>query len=121
MLPDPTLPVQRVPVRAKSPGLMTMLLTVTGLMSELTRNKTCWALKTPTGCVPKSRFVGEIWTGVGTTPAPVSSTIWGLSASLSVTVTDPLINPGDCGENITEKLQLPPAAIVVPEQPSEGI
>jgi len=52
------------------------------------------------------------------TPVPVSGTVWGLFAALSVSVKLAERVPAAVGENVIETLQLVPAASVNPEHPS---
>ncbi len=51
------------------------------------------------------------------TPVPVRATDCGLPAALSVTVTAPVRAPAAAGEKATPKVQLAPAATVLPQVP----
>ena len=74
----------------------------------------CAALVLPTGTLPKLRLVGDRDT-TGAVPTPVSDTVCGLPAALSVIVRVPLIVPDEAGENVTETVQLDPAVRLEPQ------
>ena len=56
--------------------------------------------------------------GLVPVPVPVTGTVWGLLAPLSVTISVPDRVPVAVGEKLMDTLQLVPAASVRPEQPS---
>jgi hypothetical protein len=61
--------------------------------------------------LPNASVEGLSVTG---TPVPVRAAVWGEPAALSVTVTDAERAPAACGVNLTEIVQLPPPATLVP-------
>src|SRR5579859_1969960 len=65
-----------------------------------------------TVCVPKLRLVGE---KLRTVPIPVSVTVCGLLAALSLTVRVPVCEPALRGLKTTLIVQLAPAARLVPQ------
>ena len=63
---------------------------------------------------------GKVGTGgwgptVKTRPAPLSATVWGLPAALSVMMTAPVLVPGPRGLKVTAIVQLTPAPKVAPQ------
>src|SRR5512132_4471659 len=76
---------------------------------------TLWgALEVPTGCWPKPRLVGDnVTAGAVATPVPLSVTVWGLPGALSATLRLAARDPAAVGVNVTEIVQLAPAASVL--------
>jgi len=70
------------------------------------------ALVVVTGWFPKPNVVGV--TVTGTTPVPVSGTVWGLLLALSVIVRVPVRLPVVVGEKVTLIVQFAPAASDTP-------
>ena len=67
-------------------------------------------LKVPTGCTAKGRLVGVRLTSGWRPPMPVSRSLCGLPAALSVMVTAPVRVPVAVGvKDLPRKLPLPPA------------
>jgi hypothetical protein len=72
-------------------------------------------LLAPTGSAGKVKEVGERLT-TGAVPVPVRLTDWVVAGpSLSVMVNEPLREPAALGANVTLRVQLAPAATLVPQ------
>src|SRR5206468_1770221 len=74
--------------------------------------RVCAALVVLTVCEPKVRLAGDT-DRAGATPAPVSATLCGLPAAFEAIDTEAVFAPVVVGLNVTETVQLPPAATVV--------
>ncbi len=98
-------PLATMPVVLK--GAVPVLLSITGRGTLLV----------PTGCLPKSRLVGDRLTvGAGApVPVPVRLTVCGLSLALSLMVIAPVRVPVAVGVKVTLILQLAPAATALPQ------
>ena len=70
------------------------------------------ALVTPIATVPKLKLAGESFAAV---PSPLSGTVCGLPAALSVTLRAALREPLAVGLNVTLIVQLAPAASELPQ------
>ncbi len=81
---------------------------------ELVRVRTCAAVAVPTLVVAKVRLVAESFTA-GVSPVPERVTFCGEPAALSVRATSAVRAPAAAGLNSTEKVQVLPAARVVPQ------
>ena len=68
------------------------------------------ALFKPIGWFPNDRLVGTVVTAA--TPVPLRLTVCGLLAPVSVTVRVPVREPRAAGVNVTEMMQVLPAARV---------
>jgi hypothetical protein len=81
---------------------------------------TVWAaLVLPTVSAANVRLVGESVTAgavtTGASPVPVNNTVCGEPIALSVTLTVPVLLPAAVGVNVTESMQDPPPAMLVPQ------
>jgi hypothetical protein len=107
-------PVGQVFVWAKSPAFVPLTATLpidNGAVPESVRVTDCAALALPTTCEPNDRLLGDNDTP-GAVPVPDKATLWGLSGALSFTCTLALRAPVVEGLNVTEMVQLEPAASV---------
>jgi len=88
-----------------------MLLMVSGPVPVFWSVVACAALVVFMSCEEKVRPVGvRVTAGAAATPVPERPTAWGLPAALSAIVTDATRLPGADGANVTEIVQLEPAA-----------
>jgi len=105
-------------VSEKSPGsapVMVMAVMVSALdFDPLVSVVVIGELLVPTVTVPKLKVLGDSFTAV---PVPVRETVWGLPVALSVMEMVPVTVPTapDPGVNVTEIVQLAPAATLVPQ------
>jgi hypothetical protein len=74
----------------------------------------CAALVVPTVWLPNVNVVGDSVTAGTPTAVPVRATVCVLDVALSVSVSVPVCVPALVGANVTEIVQLPPTATVVP-------
>jgi hypothetical protein len=110
--PPATLAPQ-VFVSAKSPLAATLVI-VSAAVPELVRVIVCAALGVLSTCAANVRLAGER-VAPGPAPVPVSATVCGLPAALSVMVSVPLRTPGAVGVNVTLIVQLAVGATEVPQ------
>jgi len=75
----------------------------------------CAALVVPVVCEEKVRLVGESVTTGAPTPVPVRVTVCGDPVELSLITRMPVTTPTAVGANVTEIVQLAPAATLVPQ------
>lgn len=104
-------------VCAKSPlfvPVMAMPAIVNGAVPVLHRLTICAPLVPPTIWPPKLRLAPPSAT-IGAMPVPVSDTICGLPAALSLMVTAPLRIPLSAGVKVTLTVQLAPIPTLVPQ------
>ena len=110
-------PMGQLLVWPKSPAFVPVNpieLIVSAAVPELVKVTFCEALEVPTGCWPKPRLVGaSVTAGAVATPVPLSATECGLPGALSETVTEAVRDPAAVGVNVTEIVQLAPAASAV--------
>jgi hypothetical protein len=94
----------------KSPAcapVAAMLEIVNGAVPVFFNVDDCGAPIVPTSCEPKTRLVGvSVTAGAGVVPVPVSPTVCGLPAALSVTLTLAVRLPAAVGWNATEIVQV---------------
>jgi uncharacterized protein YqcC (DUF446 family) len=117
-LPPAATLAPQVLVCAKSPGLVpatAMLVTVKAAVPVLLSVTDWAALVVPTFWLAYVRLP-ELSDTIGTAaPVPERVTVWGDPAALSAMVTDAPRLPAAVGVNVTEMLQLPPAATLAPQ------
>jgi hypothetical protein len=118
LAPAATLAPAHVPVSAKSPeALIEVMVNVPG--PEFVSFTDWAALVEPMLCEAKVRLAGESVTAGAPAPAavpvPLKATVCGEPAALSVMVRVPVRAPLAAGVNVTEMVQLAPAATLDPQ------
>lgn len=115
LAPAATLEPQ-VFVSAKSPDAVTDVMD-RAAVPELVRVTACAALVVPSVREAKVRLVGESTTAGAVTPAPVplKLAVCGEPLALSEIISAPVRVPTTDGVNVTEIVQLAPAATLVPQ------